>query len=145
MVLEDFDGVVRDTTRNLRVLDLLGEHAATESDRGSLEPNRAYIVMMRARAMASQALRDQEPKAAVLAIDQGLDALRAWFADRGEPEGFERSREVQVLQAMREALAPKLPVSQKAELRRRLNEAIMAENYELAAILRDELKMLPGE
>ena len=44
---------------------------------------------------------------------------------------------------MREALVPKLPVSQRAELRARLDEALMQENYELAAILRDELRMLP--
>ena len=145
MVLEDYDGVIRDTTRNLRVLDLLREHAATPSDRVSLEPNRPYILMMRARASASQALRDQEAKAAVLAIDEGLEALKQWFDAHAEDGAFEQSREVQVLQAMREALVPKLPISQKGELRRRLNEAIMSENYELAAILRDELKMLPGD
>jgi protein-arginine kinase activator protein McsA len=36
----------------------------------------------------------------------------------------------------------KLPASQKSELRHRLEEAIRAENYELAAILRDELRNL---
>ncbi len=44
--------------------------------------------------------------------------------------------------AMREALVPKLPVSQKSELKQRLKEAIANENYELASILRDELRML---
>jgi protein-arginine kinase activator protein McsA len=43
---------------------------------------------------------------------------------------------------MRDALVPKLPLSQRAELRQRLEAAIAAENYELAAILRDELRML---
>ncbi|MFN9976994.1 MAG: UvrB/UvrC motif-containing protein [Phycisphaerae bacterium] len=43
---------------------------------------------------------------------------------------------------MRESLVPKLPVSQQSELRARLASAIESENYELAAILRDELKML---
>ena len=37
---------------------------------------------------------------------------------------------------------PKLPVSQKSDLRRRLDEALKNENYELAAILRDELRLL---
>ena len=142
MVLEDFEGVVRDTSRNLRVLDLCAKHAETEGDRSVLEQFRPYITMMRARAMASQALKDNEPKAAVHAIDQGLDALKQYFSETGQMEGFEDSSEVQMLRGMREALVPKLPVSQKAELRARLAQAVAEENYELAAILRDELRTL---
>jgi len=143
LVLEDFEGVVRDTTRNLRVLDLLAEHAEKESDRTSLESHRPYILMMRARAMASQAIKDSEPKLAILALDQGLDALKEAYAKQGDADGFETSKEAEMLRSMREALVPMLPVSQKAELRRRLQEALMDENYELAAILRDELRLLP--
>ena len=47
-----------------------------------------------------------------------------------------------MLRGMRESLVPKLPVSQHAELRTRLAKALESENYELAAILRDELKMM---
>jgi len=43
---------------------------------------------------------------------------------------------------MREALAPKLPVSARAELQSRLKQALESENYELAAILRDELRLM---
>ncbi|MBL8762756.1 MAG: UvrB/UvrC motif-containing protein [Phycisphaerae bacterium] len=142
LVLEDFDGVVRDTSRNLRVLDLCSTHAETEGDRQALEPFRAYITMMRARAMASQALKDNEPKAAIHAIDEGLEALRRHFTEAGQTDAFESSNEVQLLKGMRDALVPKLPVSQKTELRQRLAAAIREENYELAAILRDELKLL---
>jgi hypothetical protein len=142
LVLEDYEGVVRDTTRNLRVVELCAEHAATEEDRRMLMQVRPYILMMRARALASQALEDHEPKAALLAIDDGLDQLRTHFSADGAPEDFENSSEVQVLRSMREALMPKLPVSQKAELRQRLREAIERENYELAAILRDELRQI---
>lgn len=142
LVLEDYEGVARDTSRNLRVLDLIYEHAETEEDRRSMEPNRPYIMMMRARALASLALKDDEPKAAVHAIEQGIEALRQYFTDRGAGEAFEGSGEVAMLREMRDALVPKLPLSQKAELRQRLEAAIGAENYELAAILRDELRML---
>jgi protein-arginine kinase activator protein McsA len=41
-------------------------------------------------------------------------------------------------------LVPKLPSSQRAELQERLRAAIDSENYELAAILRDELRLLDG-
>jgi hypothetical protein len=142
LVLEDYEGVVRDTTRNLRVLDLCARHAEAEEDRAALEPFRAYITMMRARALASQALKDNEPKAALHAIDEGLDALRQHFASTGQDGAFEASGEVQMLRGMRESLVPKLPTSPRAELKKRLDAAVRAENYELAAILRDELKAM---
>jgi hypothetical protein len=145
LVLEDYEGVVRDTTRNLRVLDLCAQHAETEADRAALEQFRPYITMMRARALASQALKDNEPKAALVAIDTGLEALRLYFAEHGEPDLFEQSSEVQMLKGMREALVPKLPVSQTSELRARLDKALEQENYELAAILRDELKQIKDQ
>lgn len=142
MVLEDYDGVVRDTTRNLRLLDFCSRHAANEGDRHVLEQFRPYITMMRARALASQALSDNEPKAAIHAIDEGLAALHQYFQEQGEAETFEQAAEVQILKGMRDALTPKLPVSQQAELRQRLESALKQENYELAAILRDELKAM---
>lgn len=142
LALEDFEGVIRDTTRNLRVLDLCATHAETESDRSVLEQFRPYILMLRARAMASQALKDNEPKAAVFALDQGLEALRQYFSSVGQPQLFDASAEADMLRGMRESLVPKLPVSQHAELRTRLAEALEHENYELAAILRDELKLM---
>lgn len=142
LALEEFEGVVRDTTRNLRVLDLCRTYAQTEGDRTVLEQFRPYITMMRARAIASQALKDNEPKAAIHAIDEGLDALHRYFNDTGKPQLFEQSNEVQMLRGMRDALVPKLPVSQKSELKDRLAKALEQENYELAAILRDELRQL---
>lgn len=142
LVLEDFTGVVRDTSRNLRVLDLLAEYAADERDQESMEAHRPYVMMMRTRALASQALADGEHKAALVALDNGLEALKGWYAHQDRAEAFETSDEAEALRQMRQALVPKLPVSQKAELRQRLQEALLAENYELAAILRDELRML---
>ncbi|MEM1329821.1 MAG: UvrB/UvrC motif-containing protein [Planctomycetota bacterium] len=142
LVLEDYDGVVRDTSRNLRVLDICKKHASEEDDQAVLEQFRPYITMMRSRALASQALKDEEPKVALLAVDEGLAALKAHFEDIGEPEAMEQSSEARALMSMREALVPKLPVSQGTELRQRLSDALATENYELAAILRDELRLL---
>jgi hypothetical protein len=144
LVMDDYDGVVRDTSRNLRLLDLTRKYAGEADDRGALEQFRAFILMTRARALASQAMRENEPKAALLAVDDGLDALRKHFAD-GPDGAFEVSQEAQLLRQMRESLLPRQPVSPRDELKRRLNEALSKENYELAAILRDELKALREE
>jgi hypothetical protein len=145
MVLEDFERVMRDTTRNLRVIDLCAKHAEQESDRRALERFRPYIIMMRARALAGLALKDEEPRSAVQSIDDGLESIREHFAGSGQPGLFERSAEARVLREIRDALAPAAPVTQAAELRSRLQRAVDAENYELAAILRDELRGLGDE
>lgn len=145
LVLEDFEGVVRDTSRNLRLLDFCAAHAETEGDRSVLEQFRSYITMMRARAMASQAIRDEEPKAAVRVLDEALETLQVYFANRGHPQMYDQSAEVEMLRGMRDALVPKLPVSQLSELQGRLRKAIEQENYELAAILRDELRQLKDD
>jgi UvrB/uvrC motif len=142
LVLEEYEAVVRDTTRNLRLLEFCGQHAKDESDRTILEQFRPYIMMMRARALASMALKDDHPKASVFALDESLDEIQRYFADRGSPELFEQSAEVEALKGMREALVPRLPVSQKSELKQRLQRALDQENYELAAILRDELRQI---
>lgn len=142
LVLGDYDGVLRDTARNLRVIDLCAAHAETEEDRTILEQFRPYITMMRVRALASQMIVDNEPKAALFAIDDGLEQIRRQYDEAGRAAEFDEASEVQLLRGMRDELALKLPASQKNELRERLRRAIESENYELAAILRDELRML---
>lgn len=138
----EFAGVVRDTTRNLRLFDLCRDHAANEVDRTVLEQFRPSVIMMRVRSQAELALSAGQPKQALAALDAGLAELRGVFADAGRSPEFNSANEVILLRGMRDALVPKLPASQKVELQERLRAALDAENYELAAILRDELRLL---
>lgn len=140
--LHDYAGVVRDTSRNLRAFDLCRDFAATEADRTAMEQFRPYVIMMRSRGEAEAAVASGLPKDALAAIDRGLDEIRTVFEDAGQLDAFDGANEVQLLRGMRDALVPKLPMSQKIELQERLKAALDAENYELAAILRDELRML---
>mgnify|MGYP001052191007 CR=1 FL=1 len=142
LVLNDFDGVIRDTGRNLRLIDFLSKYSRDEQDGRSMLHYRPFILTVRTRALAGQMIRANETKAAVAMIDEGLDALQEAFADAGEPEAFEASAERRTLAGMREAINPRLMPSQAAELESRLERALEAENYELAAILRDEIKSL---
>jgi len=142
LVLEDFESVARDTSRNLRVLDLFRDYAIDEEDRVAMEGHRPYVMMMRARALASHALKYEENKVAIHAIDEGIEALKLYYQSTGQEDLFDEAGEVDMLREMRDGLIPKLPVSQRAELRQRMEAAIVSENFELAAILRDELRMM---
>lgn len=142
LVLGEYEAVWRDTSRNLRVLDLSRDHAESDEDRDVLEQFRPYLIMMKTRAIASQAIADDEPRAALFAIDDGLEHLRKAFDSVGRADLYEDANETKLLQGMKAELTKKLPASQRAELSQRLQEAIRNENYELAAILRDEIQNL---
>ncbi len=140
--LGDYTEAVRDTERSLELFNLCRAFAASEDDRIALEPFRPHTIMMKARGEAEQAISSGHPKQALAVLDRGLEEIRAVLQEAGNADAYERSIEVQLLRGMREALVPKLPASQRVELQQRLQAALDAENYELAAILRDELRMM---
>src|SRR5207237_2582025 len=71
-VLEEFTGVVRDTARNLRVLDMCSRFAVNDQDRLFLEQYRPYITMMNVRAKASMLFNEKRLSDALEAINEGL-------------------------------------------------------------------------
>ena len=144
LAVHEFSRAVRDTTRNLRALDLIRGHAVRERDRRMLEPQRPGIIAIRARALAGLALKENQHPAALFAIDDALEMLRGYYESLGRPEKFESAHEPTALRMIRESLQPHMPTSQRDELERRLKEAISQENYRLAAILRDEIELLDG-
>jgi hypothetical protein len=140
--LGEHEAVVRDTMRNLRMFDLCRDHGANHADRTVLEQYRPFVVMMRARAQAAIALAVADARGALAAVDAALAEMRMHFDAHGPHDGFDRSNEANLLRGMRDALVPRLPTSQRSELEERLRRAVDAENFELAAILRDELRSL---
>jgi hypothetical protein len=144
-VLEDFEGVVRDTERNLRVLDICGQYAEDEQDRLILEQYRPYITMMNARAMASLHYNKGGYREALHVVEEGLASIKEFFVRFGHESSFAHSNEVRVLKRFAREIRRKLPVDPVARLRRKLDRAIKAERYEEAAKLRDKLAtMKPG-
>ena len=120
------------------MFDFCRAHCAETEDRTVLEQFRAQVIATRARAEAAIAVREGRGKAALSAIDQAIAEIRKHVPG----DGGEELPEITLLQGMREVLVPKLPSSQRHELEQRLKAAIEAENYELAAVLRDELRMM---
>jgi hypothetical protein len=138
LALERYGDVVKDTSRNLRMFDLCRERAADPDDRSVLEQFRPQVIATRARAAALLALRDERIPEARRLLDEAAAEIRRSL-DPGGPE----PPECAMLEGMRDVLQPRLPMSQRHELERRIQAAIASENYELAAILRNELRQLP--
>ena len=138
-VLEEYDGVVRDTGRNLRVLDLCGKYAAEETDRVAMEQYRPYLTMMNARAAASVHLEAKRFTDANAAVTDGLEKIREFYERFGQEEMFDKSHEARVLKRFAKEVQRKLPVDPMERLKRRLDRAVKDERYEDAAKLRDEI------
>jgi len=138
-VLEDFPGVVRDTARNLRVLDICGKYAEEEQDRLVLEQYRPYIMMMNTRAQASILSKDERFPEALAAIEGGLTQIKGFFEQFGQDEAYAHSNEVKVLKRFAREIRKKLPVDPMQRLQRKLDRAVRDERYEEAAVLRDKL------
>ena len=134
---EDRLASVRDTTRNLRVFDLCRDRASREEDRSVLEQFRPQVLATRARAASLVAIRDQASSEARNILEAAINDIR-----RGLPDDAEAPPEIAMLEGMRDVLQPQLPSSQRNDLEQRLLAAIESENYELAAILRDELRQM---
>jgi hypothetical protein len=84
------------------------------------------------------ALAAGHQSAARRALSSGLEDLECCL----EPSAFKTCAEAQVLRGMQALLIPRLPASQRVELQTRLSDAIARENFELAVILRDEIRQL---
>jgi hypothetical protein len=138
-VLEEYDGVIRDTGRNLRVLDLCGKYAADDADRVAMEQYRPYLTMMHARAKASVHLEAKRFSEATRAVNDGLEKIREFYEKFGQEESFEKSNEARVLRRFGREVQRKAPVDPMERLRRRLDRAVKDERYEEAARLRDEI------
>lgn len=141
-VLEDFEAVVRDTQRNLDVLDLCNQCGANQNDRFFLEQYRPYILMMNTRARAFLAENNEDLRSALQIVEDGIEKIGQFFEDFDQPETLQDSQEIQILQALRDELEGKQPLSPSEALNRRLQTALVEERYEEAARIRDEIKKL---
>jgi hypothetical protein len=144
-VLEEFPSVVRDTARNLRVLDLCGKYALDEQDQLILEQYRPYITMMHSRAQASIELQDGQLETALQTVQRGLKRIRKFFIRFGQEEVYSDSHEVRALRRFAREIKKKMPEDPVKKLQLKLNRAIKTERYEQAAKLRDEIELLKRE
>lgn len=140
-VLEDFEGVQRDTARNLDVLDLCRRFAREDSDRLALEQYRPYLIMMNTRAEVHLLLREGRFKTALARVDAGLSAIHEVVTDAGEEE-FEEMTEVSILSALRREIAARMPLDPVERLEAELDKAVADERYEEASVLRARIEAM---
>ncbi len=138
-VLEEYDGVERDTARNLRVMDLCRRYGETEYDRNALETQRAYVLMMHTRARVYQALEAHLYDEALIELRAGIDRIVEWHEQAELPEDVSIEQELEVLRELHDEVISRMPPDSLPRLEAELREALACEDYEYAAELRDRL------
>lgn len=137
--LGEFAGVVRDTTHNLAILDLVHAYAEDEEDRISFEQYRPYVLMIHTRAKGEICLQKEDYHGALQRIEEGMVKIRTCLDTFDEVDGEE---ELQALSAWAEEIDREQPMSLQQRLTLELQSAIAEERYEQAAKLRDRLRAL---
>jgi len=139
MELEDFERVVRDTDRNLRLFAFVKKYASSEMDRWALDQFRPYVIMINARAKASLALRENSASGidkAMEIFDFGIGNIIDFYKEYGLSSEIDNSVELSVLKALKSEFLRKSPET----LQEKLQKAIREERFEDAALIRDEIR-----
>ena len=143
--LEDFDTVIRDTERNLKVFDLVQKYTASEDLAWSLQQFRPQLLMMRIRARGAVALKANRYDQVVQLVEGGLEEIRQFYRDHERADLLDQSAEIQSLEAWLQDIQSRRPLTPRERLESALNEAVKNEDYEKAAQVRDALRNLKEE
>jgi hypothetical protein len=138
--LSDYQGVIRDTQRNLDMFNFVGEHAQPEELAASVLQFTPYVLMMNTRARASIELEREEYAAAARKIEDGMERIRAFYEKVENPDAQANSPELSFLTEWLEEVRAKQPLTKLEKMQREMDKAIANEAYELAAELRDKIK-----
>jgi hypothetical protein len=140
--LEDYEGVIQDTERNLKVFDFVQKHAGSEDLAWSLQQFRPQCLMMRIRARGALALKANRYDEVIRLVEGGLEEIRQFYRDQERQDLLEQSGEIQSLEIWLQEIQNKRPLTAREKLESALDEAVRNEDYEKAAQVRDALRKM---
>ena len=149
--LEDWKSVMRDTRRNLEMFNFVSKHAPNEEAAWSVNQFRPYVLMMNTRAKAYLALEKNDLESAIGHVEKGVEKIEKFLKDNQHPDLADENAEVSVLKEwlkelrMKEPPKPVVPPSPLDLLRKEMEKAVRAEQYERAAELRDAIKAMEAQ
>lgn len=142
--MSDWDGVARDTQRNLSYFDFLKRHA----DRDNwlmVEQYRPYVIRMNAIARSQIHWGEGEHERALAVLRRALKEIRQMEPVQTQVYEMESERSIKHIEQIIEEFEKRRPETLIERLRREQREAIDDEDFERAARLRDRIKELEVE
>jgi hypothetical protein len=140
--LKDYQRVVRDTERNMSLFRFVNRYAEQEEDRLNLEKWWPYILRINGTARAILTGEKQDYVQALEIVEQTREQIRQCAEVDVEEFYAEQERSERALDELQRNLQAKIPLSHLQQLQRMLETAIAKEDFERAALLRDELEKL---
>lgn len=138
----DFDRVIRDSKRNLGMFDFIDAHAPKEEDRVRVDQHRPYVLRMFASATALKHAADEDFDRAVAVLEDAVREIESLDDIATETFTLEQDRSLSILGGMVKEMREKRPPSEREQLKERLKKAVVSEDYERAARLRDVLRQM---
>ncbi|MCU0707049.1 MAG: UvrB/UvrC motif-containing protein [Pirellula sp.] len=135
--LQHYHRAVEDADHTLSLMDVCRDHSPDEEWTMSHEQYRPFVLFHRTQAAALAALDEADAEHAIAEINRGLEQMREVFVEHEAEDEFDEDEMVQQLGKLRDSLREEYEVG--PSLQERLAEAVRSEQYELAAMLRDEL------
>ncbi len=137
LALREYRRAARDADHSLSFMDFVRKVSADEDWTLSHEQYRPFVMFHRVQAGALAELEENGPEAAIREINKGLDRFRALFAEYEAEERFDSDELVSRLVELKESMRTHYQIGRTLD--EQLADAVAAEEYELAARLRDQL------
>jgi hypothetical protein len=137
LALKEYRRAVRDADHSLAFMDFVKRHSPDEEWTLSHEQYRPFVLFHRVQAAALAALEEHGPEEAIAEVNEGLRRFHEMFEEYEISERFESDELVGRLMDLKEALRDHYALGKTLD--EQLAEAVAAEDYELAAKLRDEM------
>jgi UvrB/uvrC motif len=141
LALERYDRALSDADHTLALMDFVCRHAGSKDYVASHERLRGLVLFQRTRAAAALALKRDKPDEAIDIVRDGvmlLDAARVKIEDADEEDESPNAALVEQLRYLESEIRKNYEVP--ATLGEQLDEAISCEDYERAALIRDQIQ-----
>jgi len=137
LAVQRFDLAIRDADHTLHLMDFVHEHSPIPQWTLSHEQYRPFVLFHRTQAAALAGLDVAGPEKAIEEIQQGLERIENAFQRAGGEDPLDEDQMTGQLSRLLDWIRQHYRV--RRTLSERLADAVAAEEYELAARLRDEI------
>ena len=138
LAVRNFEQAVADADHTLALMDFTAAHSPDEVWTEVHEQYRPFVLFHRTQAEALATLERADAAAAIAEIDAGIERIRALLVLEAVPETADDDELLANLAEMKTTIAEQYEL--QPTLSQRLADAIAAEQYELAARLRDQMR-----
>lgn len=138
LALREFRRAIDDANHTLALMDFVHQHCQDDDWVFSHDQYRPFVLMHRTQAAALAEVEEGQPESAVEIIGEGLEEIGRAFAQLGETAPLHEEQILGELGNLQETIRREYRIGRT--LREQLADAVAAEQFELAARLRDEIR-----